>query len=240
MKSEMKVLDCIIIDDEPHAVEVIRRYVEQISHLRLKGTFRNPLKALEFLKDNSIDLLFLDISMPHLTGIQLLNTLSRKPMIIFTTAFSDHAATSYELDAIDYLVKPIEFDRFLKAVTKASDFYTMRTSSDAKSVTREEKILLKSGAVTHQVRLDEICYIAKSSNYLEVFLSDRKILLRANMNDVFTWLPSESFCRIHKSYVVAISKIENFESHQVQIGKIRLPISASYRTEFMKRMGLPG
>ena len=231
-------MDCIIIDDEPHAVDVVKRYVEQISYLNLLGTFRNPLKAMDFLREHPVDLIFLDISMPHLTGIQFLQSLTKKPCVIFTTAFSDYAVTSYELDAIDYLVKPIEFDRFLKAVAKAQDSFANKNFQHAQKNLLDQVIFLKSGPTTHQVRLGDISLVEKKGNYLEVYVSDKVILIRANMNDIFSWLPAKYFSRTHKSFVVAINKVETIEAHQVKIGNAFIPIGATYRDEFLKQIKL--
>jgi DNA-binding LytR/AlgR family response regulator len=232
-------MNCIILDDEPHAIEVLVRYVGQTPSLTLKGTFRNPLKALEFLQTESVQLIFLDINMPNLTGMQFLQSLYKKPLVIFTTAYPNYAAESYEWNAVDYLVKPILFERFLKGVNKAIEQGRAATSGSSSMQTNvEEKsndVFLKSGTQTHRVRVADIRYIYKESNYLEVHTLDKKIQVRANMGDIFSWLPVEPFCRIHKSFVVALKHVETIEVHQVRIGKTTLPIGASYRDEFMKR-----
>ncbi|MEP1096509.1 MAG: response regulator transcription factor [Cyclobacteriaceae bacterium] len=232
-------MNCIILDDEPHAIDILKRYVEKTPSLELKGTFRNPLKALDFLHKEAVDLIFLDVNMPNLTGIQFLKALKTKPLIIFTTAYSSYAAESYEWDAIDYLVKPITLERFLKAVGKARDIgdkasvakVSPRTQTDS-----EEVISLKSGRQTHRVKLSEILFVSKQSNYLEINFSDRKILIRANMGDIFSWLPEDRFCRIHKSYVVSLEKVSVIESNQVRVNKIVLPLGSSYRNDFLKRI----
>ncbi len=232
-------MTCIILDDEPHAIDVLKRYVEKTPSLKLNGEFRNPLKALDFLRQEEIDLIFLDVNMPNLTGIQFLKALKRTPLIIFTTAYSSYAAESYEWDAVDYLVKPIVFERFLKAVGKAEDLFNSQPG--VKSVASvqpgsDSVISLKSGKQTHRVRLSDIQYVAKQSNYLEVNTPDRKILVRANMSDIFSWLPADQFFRIHKSYVVGLEHIDVIEASQVKIDKTVLPIGASYRREFLQRV----
>jgi two-component system LytT family response regulator len=233
-------MNCIIVDDEPHAIEVLQRYVEQTPSLSLKGTFRNPLKALTFLQQEHVDLIFLDVNMPNLTGIQFLKSLPQQPLIIFTTAYSTYAAESYEWNAVDYLVKPIVLERFLKAVNRANQEFKNKASESVANIPlghRDEIILLKSGTLTHRVRLSDIIYISKESNYLEVHLTDKKILLRSNMNDIFAWLPGDGFCRIHKSYVINLKHVETIESHLVKLGKVSLSLGASYRDQFLKQIG---
>jgi two-component system, LytTR family, response regulator len=233
-------MNCIILDDEPQAVDVLARYVEQTPSLTLMGTFRNPLKALEFLRKENIQLIFLDINMPNLSGIQFLKSLRNQPLVIFTTAYSSYAVESYEWDAVDYLVKPIIFERFLKAANKAIDQLKSRGASTGTKVEfaerQDEVILLKSGALTHRVHVSDILFVAKGGNYLEVNTLEKKIVMRANMGDLFSWLPAELFCRIHKSFVVSLKHVDTIEAHQIRIGKIILPIGASYRDEFLKRI----
>lgn len=232
-------MNCIILDDEPHAIDVLKRYVEQTPSLVLKGTFRNPVRAITFLQTESIDLIFLDVNMPNLNGIQFLRSLKKKPLIIFTTAYTDYAVESYEWDAVDYLVKPILFERFLKAVSKAVEHTAKGTSltqltPPGNSV--NELILLKSGTETHQVKLADILFVSKNSNYLEVHTLQKKIIVRGNMNEIFAWLPESIFCRTHKSFVVNLKHVDTIEAHQVKINKTLIPLGPSYREEFLLRI----
>ncbi|MEP5612452.1 MAG: response regulator transcription factor [Cyclobacteriaceae bacterium] len=232
-------MNCIILDDEPHAIDVLKRYVQKTPSLELRGTFRNPLKALDFLHEEKIELIFLDVNMPNLTGIQFLKALKTKPLIIFTTAYSSYAAESYEWDAIDYLVKPITLERFLKAVGKARDGNPKRSVSQGSSADkqdRQEVISLKSGRQIHRVNLWDIQFVSKQSNYLEVNLPEKKILIRANMADIFSWLPEDRFCRIHKSYVVGLRHVGVIESNQIIVNRIALPLGLSYRKDFMEKI----
>jgi DNA-binding LytR/AlgR family response regulator len=226
-------MTCIIVDDEPNAIEVLKKYTEQVPLLTLKGTFRNPVKALSFLQGQAIDLMFLDINMPHLSGIQVLQSLTDHPMVIFTTAYSTYAVESYDWNAIDYLVKPIAFERFFKAVTKAHEHLGM---APANLESPEPYVLLKSGSQTHRVKWGDILFIAKASNYLEVQTTEKKILIRANMNSIFSWLPQKLFCRIHKSYVVNLKHVSLIETHQIKVNKSTIPLGASYRDDFLKRL----
>ncbi len=232
-------MNCIILDDEPHAIDVLKRYVEKTPSLNLRGEFRNPLKALDFLQKELIDLVFLDVNMPNLTGIQFLKALKRKPLIIFTTAYSSYAAESYEWDALDYLVKPIVFERFLRAIGKAQEVFNSKAEVEPLPGinSQDDMISLKSGKQTHRVKLSDIQFISKQSNYLEVNTMERKILIRANMADIFSWLPEDRFSRIHKSYVVGHDHVSIIETHQVKISKTILPIGSSYRKEFLQKFG---
>ena len=164
-------MTCIIIDDEPNAIDVIQRYVEKIGYLELKKTFRNPLKALEWLQTEEVDLIFLDMNMPNLKGIEFIKSLLKKPMIIFTTAYSEFAAESYELEAVDYLIKPVLFERFIKAVNKANELFQRKSFKNSEQISSVPKtddfVLLKSGSQTHRLKIDDILFIEKDGNYLK-------------------------------------------------------------------------
>ncbi len=235
-------MNCIIIDDEPNAIEVVKRYVEQIPYLTLLHTFRNPVKAMAYLHTEKIDLIFLDINMPGLSGIQFTRSLEKKPLTIFTTAYSEYAVESYELNAVDYLVKPIEFERFIKSVNKAIEVFQVKTNQHGANLETNKKIndslfvLLKSGPLTHKVNLNEIVFIEKEENYLAFQTFDKKILVRANMAELFDLVPEVQFCRVHKSFAVAIKHIHTVEIHQVSLGKYKIPVGSCYREELMKKL----
>ena len=234
-------MNCIIIDDEPNAIDVLKRYVDQIPHLTLLQTFRNPVKAMGFLQEEKVDLIFLDINMPNLSGVQFAKSIAHKPLIIFTTAYSEYAVETYELSAIDYLMKPIEFDRFIKAVNKANELFQLKNrqqiSVQKNAIANDTSfILLKSGAQTHKVNIDDILFIEKEENYLAFQTTDKKILVRANMTELFDYVPEEKFCRIHKSFAAALKHIHTLEVHQVSVGKYKLPVGSNYREELMKKI----
>ena len=234
-------MNCIIIDDEPHAIDVLKRYAEQTPFLNLRQTFRNPVKAMGYLQEENIDLVFLDINMPNLSGIQFVRSIEKKPLIIFTTAYSEYAVESYDLNAVDYLVKPIEFDRFIKAVNKARELFQLKgkEQNPLQADTSESDngfVLLKSGALTHKVNISDILFIEKEENYLAFQTPDKKILVRTNMTEVFDYVPESQFCRIHKSFVAALKHIHTIEVHQVSVGKYKIPIGGSYRDELIKKI----
>ncbi|MGZ3946302.1 MAG: LytR/AlgR family response regulator transcription factor [Mucilaginibacter sp.] len=230
-------MNCIAIDDEPKALEVIERYCQKSDLVDLKATFREPVKAIEFLNREKIDLIFLDINMPDINGMQLMQTLAAKPMVIFTTAYSNYAVESYNLNAIDYLLKPITFERFLAAVNKAS---TQLSLQNKPSVKEDEQgtVFIKSGPHTYQVKVADILYLEKDGNYITVHLKDKQILIRENMGDIFDLVPSADFVRVHKSFVVAVKHIAMIEVHQLSINGVKIPVGSTYRDLLRDRLGL--
>jgi two-component system LytT family response regulator len=231
------MINCIAIDDEPKALEIIERYCRKIDFISLKATYREPVKAIEFLNREKIDLIFLDINMPDISGIQLIATLAVKPMVIFTTAYSTYAVESYDLNAIDYLLKPITFERFLSAVNKALNLFLVKNKTAIKSEIAET-VFIKSGSQTHQVKVSDILYLEKDGNYITVYLKDKKILIRENMTDIFAIVPADEFVRVHKSFVVAIRHIKMIEVHQVIVNGEKIPIGSTYREALRERLGL--
>lgn len=222
------MITCIAIDDEPKALEVIERYCGKTSQMSLKASFREPVKAIEYLQRERVDLIFLDINMPDINGMQLLQTLSPKPLVIFTTAYSHYAVESYELNALDYLLKPITFERFLIAINKAAAVLS----------SEESTVFFKSGPQTYQVKVADIFYFEKDGNYITVHLKDKQILIRENMSDIFDLVPAAGFLRVHKSYVVAIGHITMIEVHQLIAGGQKIPIGSSYRESVRAVLGL--
>ena len=231
------MISCIAIDDEPMALEVIERYCQKSGLIDLKATFREPVKAIEYLNRENIDLVFLDINMPDVNGIQLLRTLPAKPMVIFTTAYSNYAVESYDLNAVDYLLKPITFERFLAAVNKAVSLKALKNGSNAKDAD-DASIFVKSGPQTYHIKLSDILYLEKDGNYITICLKDKNILVRENMGDIFDLVPAADFIRVHKSYVVAIRHINMIEAHQLIIGQAKIPIGSTYREGLKIRLGI--
>jgi two-component system LytT family response regulator len=229
------MITCIAIDDEPKALEVIERYCQKIASVSLKATFREPLRAIEFLNREKIDLIFLDINMPDINGMQLLQTLSPRPLIIFTTAYSQYAVESYELNAVDYLLKPATFERFLMAINKA---VAVLASKNSTGINESDAVLIKSGPLTYRVKVSEILYLEKNGNYITVHLKDGNILIRENMADIFDLLPAADFIRVHKSYVVGIRHISMIEVHQLIVNGEKIPVGSTYRDSLRDRLGI--
>jgi len=230
------VITCIAVDDEPMALDVIERYCTKSGLVELKAVFREPVKAIEYLNREKTDLVFLDINMPDISGMQLVQTLSPRPMVIFTTAYSHYAVESYNLNALDYLLKPITFERFLAAVNKAVTALPAKSSVPASD--DDTTIFIKSGPQTYQVKLKGILYLEKDGNYITVHLKDRNILIRENMGDVFDLVPTADFIRVHKSYVVAIKHITMIEVHQLTINNEKIPVGSTFRDALKARLGI--
>jgi DNA-binding LytR/AlgR family response regulator len=226
-------MKCVAIDDEQNALEVIDLYVKKVDILELAGKFTDPIEASRFLSENKIDLLFLDINMKGLNGFELLETLNYKPKVIFTTAYSEYAVKSYNIDALDYLVKPIPFGRFLKAVNKAEQAKSS-TYSMSKEKHKDDIISIKSGTVTHRVELSDILYIQADGNYIKYVTVNTKILELSNMKETLTKL-NDSFIQTHRSYIVSINKITKIENHQIHLGEHKIPVGISFRKTISDR-----
>jgi two-component system LytT family response regulator len=227
-------MKCIILDDEPLAIDVLQDYVRKLPLLQWGGSFRDPVEALTFLKTHPIDLIFLDMNMPGLNGIQFLKSLRTKPLVIFTTAYSQYAVESYEHDAVDYLLKPIEFDRFCRAVAKAQEIRELK--SKTKEAEQKKTILIKSGTGYRNLHFDEILFLKGTGNYVTFVLPQRKVLSLLSMKQACKILPGERFVRIHKSFIVNVERIEFIEKERVKIGEHFLPMGESYRSAFLNTM----
>ena len=230
------MITCIAVDDEPMALDVIERYCAKSGLVELTAVFREPVKAIEYLNREKTDLVFLDINMPDISGMQLVQTLSLRPLVIFTTAYSHYAVESYSLNALDYLLKPIPFERFLAAVNKAVTATQAKSSLPAND--GGTTIFIKSGPQTYQVKLKDILYLEKDGNYITIHLKDRNILIRENMGDVFDLVPAADFIRVHKSYVVAIKHITMIEVHQLTINNEKIPVGSTFRDSLRARLGI--
>jgi len=224
------MLKAVAIDDEPMALEVIKSLSVKIPFLQLQACFTNAFEAMSYLRTEETDLIFLDIKMPDISGMDLLRSLSHPPMVIFTTAYSEHAVQSFELDAIDYLLKPFSPARFLKACHKAYELYSLKKQHTG-THTSTDHIFIKSGYGQIRIDLGEILYVQSTGNYMQFVLPEEKILSRLTMNEVEALLPTGSFVRIHRSYLVARSKVSRIERGSVWIKDKELPIGAGYAHE---------
>jgi len=220
-------MKAIVVDDEPMALEVVRSHASKVPYIELIAEFTDAFKALEYLQNEPIDLIFLDIKMPDISGIDFYNSLSRKPLLIFTTAYTDHAVTSFEMDAIDYLLKPFSLARFVKACNKAFEIYNFRNAAKT-----NDHVFLKTGYEQVKVMYDDILYLEATGNYVTFVLKDnRKVLSRGTFAEAINFVPVDSFVRTHRSFFVAIKKIDKVERHQVTIGKHVVPVSEAYSQE---------
>jgi DNA-binding LytR/AlgR family response regulator len=216
-------MKAIAIDDEPIALEIIRSHASKVPYLDLKAEFTDAFKALEYLQKENIDLIFLDIKMPDISGIEFFNSLSKKPLLIFTTAYTEHAVTSFEMDAVDYLLKPFSLSRFIKGCNKAFELYNYRNSAET-----SDHIYIKIGYEQLKVLYDDILYLEAAGNYVTFVTKDKPLLSRSTFIEAINLLPADKFVRIHRSFVVAINKIDKVERHQVTIKDKTIPISEAY------------
>lgn len=232
----MKQLTCVIIDDEPLARECITNYVREVDFLKLIGEGNNPLDLLQLMETHSPDLIFLDIQMPVMNGIDFLKANSRLPMVIITTAYPSYALESFQLDVMDYLVKPILFNRFFQAACKARDYHQLvnRTEQAPGPPKTDDYIFLKCGHKFERIELNEILYIEALQNYVTVYTTHGRFITQLPLKSVEENLSGRPFVRVHKSYIVAIGKIEAIEHNEVILAKERIPISRHYRDEVME------
>jgi DNA-binding LytR/AlgR family response regulator len=226
------VMKCLAIDDEPVALDILKDYMAKVPFLECVGVFRDPLKALDFLGKNRVDLIFLDINMPDLSGIQFLKTLKEPPLVVFTTAYSEYALESYDYDAVDYLLKPIEFDRFVKAANKAGEMFRVKAKDLPIVLGERDHIFIKSGTNFHKVKTKDIYYIKGTGNYVTFVLDQKEILSLMTMTKALEALPQHLFFRVHKSYIVNSLHVDLVENEEVRIRGERIPIGDSYRQGF--------
>lgn len=219
---------CLIIDDEPASRDILRSYISNTDELELIGECKDALEARKVLKEAEVDLIFLDINMPRLSGVEFLKSLSQPPKVIFTTAYSEYALDGFELDAVDYLLKPFSFDRFLKAVDKAQRSFD-------RSSPKEDFITIKADGKLYRISYDEILFAESQGDYLTIHTKEKNITFYETMKNFSEQLPDSYFIRIHRSFLIAISKVEYVEGNMVNIGNQELPIGQSYKEEFLKK-----
>jgi two-component system, LytTR family, response regulator len=216
-------MTAIAVDDEPMALEIVKSHASKVPFIELKACFTDAFKAMEFLQHEHVDLLFLDIKMPDISGLDFFNSLSRKPLLIFTTAYSEHAVTSFEMDAIDYLLKPFSLARFMKACNKAFELHNFRNTSES-----QDHLFLKTGYETVKIFYDDILYLEASGNYVTFVTNEKSIMSRSTFAEAMNLVPEEKFVRVHRSFLVAISKIDKIERHQITLGHKKVPVSEAY------------
>jgi DNA-binding LytR/AlgR family response regulator len=219
-------MKAIAIDDEPIALEVVRSLAAKVPFLELDACFTDAFQALEFLQQAEVDVLFVDINMPDISGLEFVNSLPQKPLVIFTTAYAEHAVTGFELDAVDYLLKPFSLGRFVKACNKARELLQLRTRSTAPP--GPDYLFLKIGYEQVKVRYEDILYLEAAGNYVTFVLTGKRLLTRLTILEVLELLPRDQFTRVHRSFVVANDKIEKVERHQVGIAGAQVPVGGSY------------
>jgi len=227
----------IIVDDEPLAQEVLQTHISKFPGLELVATCNNAVEAFEALKEHPIDLMFLDIQMPQISGIDFLKTLAKPPKVIFTTAYSEYAVDGYELDVVDYLLKPISFERFAKAVNKAIDILKQKSSPKGEgnpTVDKADYIYVKANKKLFKVRYDEIFYIEGLKDYVMLHTPEGRIVTLQTMKSLEKKLPNNIFMRVHRSYIVNLNKIDILEGNTVHIQEKIIPIGKNYKDNLLK------
>ena len=228
-------LNCVIIDDEPLARKGLKEYINDVDFLQLRGEFDSALKATEILTDGGTQLIFLDIQMPKLTGLELVRSITKPPPVIFTTAYPQHAIEGFELNALDYLVKPISFDRFLKSVMKAKEYYELRLKNSEKD-SGLDYFFIKADNKLVKIRFDEILFVEALQNYVTIHTTDKKYITYLTFKSVEEYLPQDQFIKTHKSYIISAQKLDSIEGTEIRIGAHHIPISRNLRDEVMDRL----
>ncbi|GAB3907049.1 LytTR family DNA-binding domain-containing protein [Larkinella knui] len=237
----MSKIQCLVVDDERLALEVMEAYIERVPFLHLAKLCSTPVQALEFIARNPIDVLFLDIEMPGLNGLQFLQTLKAPPLVVLTTAYSQFAVEAFDLNVTDYLLKPIPFNRFLAAVQKVQTQLGENRLRSGLSVPDpkplDSHLFIKSGVKTIRVDLGEILFIEGKKDYVLVHTRQNKIATQLSLTHFMEKLPADLFARIHRSFIVALTKIESIERNRILIDQTEVPIGELYREDFFKRIG---
>lgn len=231
-------MNCIVIDDEPLARQGMEMHIANVASLNLLGSFSNPLAAADFLRKEQVDLMFLDINMPELSGLDFLKALRDAPLVIFTTAYPQYALESYELDAIDYLVKPIRIERFLKAVNKAENhFKLLQQDAQHSHVEKIEDdfVFIKADRKFFKIYFKDILYIEGLKDYVVIYTKDNKIITSMNVKTIAQQLPASTFARVSKSYIVNVRHINSFDNELIYINGNEIPLGESFKDEFIKQ-----
>lgn len=226
-------LKCLIVDDEPLALDVLENFIKRTPDLELVGRCENAMQAIQTLKEKQVDLLFTDIEMPEFNGIELVKSLNTKPLIIFTTAHPEYAVQGYELDIVDYLLKPIAFDRFVKSVNKASELMNFK-KGESHGKDELDYIFIKSEQKYIKVNFSDILYIEALADYVKVHTPEKRIITLQTMKNLEDKLPSEQFVRVHRSFIIALDKINSISGNVIYMNKDEVPIGKNFREEFFK------
>lgn len=229
-------INCLIIDDEPVARKGLAEYINEVEFLTLVGQCEHPIRAAEVLKTQNVDLIYLDVQMPKLSGIDFLKTLANPPMVILTTAHPDYALEGYALNVVDYLLKPITFERFMKASQKALEMFSLRQSQNIRRDVADDHFFVKADNRIEKVSFAEVLYIEAMQNYVTIHTTQRKLIAWLTLSSLADQLPGDYFVKVHKSYVVAIPRITAIEGNEILIGDVRIPIGRNHRDEVVEKI----
>lgn len=235
----MEPIKCIIIDDEPLARKGLKEYISEVDFLQLEGSFDSPLKAANPVFEGQVQLIFLDIQMPKISGLDFLRTMSHSIPVIFTTAYPEYALEGFELNALDYLVKPISFERFLKAALKAKEYYEVRhknNTEQSEADIKQQFFFIKADNKLVRIFFDDILFVEALQNYVSICTKAKKYITYLTFKSIEEYLPPTDFIRTHKSYIVSASKIDNIEGNNIRIGENHIPISRNNKDEVMERL----
>ncbi len=230
------MLRCLVIDDEPLALDLMGSFVKKTPFLQLVAQCESAVAAIELIRNESIDLIFLDIEMPDINGIQFLKSLQQQPMVIFTTAYEQYAIEGFDLNVMDYLLKPIPYERFVKAANKALELHQLKTQPAAPP--SKTFIAVKSDYQIVRIKIDDILYIEGLKDYIKIITAEKNTLTLQSLKAIEEELTNHGFIRIHRSYVVPMDKIDAIRKNSIKIGKEELPVGESYKEHFMQKMGL--
>jgi DNA-binding LytR/AlgR family response regulator len=232
-------MKCIIVDDEPLAIEILESYIDKIEQLKLEATFRNAVSAFTFLQQNTVDLIFLDIQMPKLSGIDFIKSLKNPPKVILTTAFREYAIEGFELEVADYLLKPIPFERFLKAVAKVLQQPVSQSGpvpANGKTESSDDSVYFKVDKKMVKTKMNDILYIESIKDYVKVRTPDKEIITQQKISYLEESLPKEMFLRIHRSFIVNCHHIDAYSATDIEIGKFHIPIGRNYKNDVIRAL----
>lgn len=230
-------MKCLLVDDEPLALDILEGYISRTPGLELVGKCSNALEASEFIKNYKIDLMFLDIQMPEITGLEFMRSLSDPPLVVFCTAYSDFAVEGFELNAIDYLLKPVAFDRFSKTIERATEYLSLKRNDGVESSDlSNDYIFIKSNQKQIKLSYDQIQYVEAFADYVKLHTPEKRYITLQTMKNMELKLPKTKFIRVHRSFIVALSSITSFNSSEVEIGPVKIPVGKNYKDEFLATM----
>ncbi|WP_374173378.1 LytR/AlgR family response regulator transcription factor [Flavobacterium tructae] len=229
-------IKCVLVDDEPLAIKVLQNYFTNFTDFEVIGTFNNSLEALDFINSTTVDAVFLDINMPMMTGFELISLIENKTKVIITTAFREFAAESYDLDVLDYLVKPIPLPRFIKCINKITTEYNLKNNIKVETVKGDSHIFIKVDKKMVKINIEEILFVEGMKEYIKVVTSDKTYITHKSLTSLSEELPADRFLRIHKSYVIALNKVKSIEGNRIQIQSYTIPIGRNYSKEVKNKI----
>ncbi|RKR11935.1 LytTR family two component transcriptional regulator [Flavobacterium sp. 90] len=232
----MMKIKCVLIDDEPLAIKVLQNYFTNFTDFEVIGTFNNSLEALDFINSTSVDAVFLDINMPMMTGFELISLIENKTKVIITTAFREFAAESYDLDVLDYLVKPIPLPRFIKCINKITTEYNLKNNIKVETTKGDSHIFIKVDKKMMKINIEEILFVEGMKEYIKVVTPDKTYITHKSLTSLSEELPADRFLRIHKSYVIALNKVKSIEGNRIQIQSYTIPIGRNYSKEVKNKI----